>query len=218
MNTIKRALGMLSAIVGSIATVFGGDSKDSQDMKLSETDEYILDEIRKRVWSGFYTHDEIDEMIDDILEDDANETMLRAAIKPELRKKKEAEKSWPKQTDCDRLNSVFNELEKQGILCLHNAGYTMSDAHSDAYEIYSEAPKGKYFGYCFYHGQDTDRAIDGGGLMLAFDHVKGDVPEKMDVALKIKEMLEKEGFTLDWDGTTEKRINIPNFVWKNRMR
>jgi hypothetical protein len=185
---------------------------------MNESDKYILDQIRKHIWSGFYTPEEVDEMIDDILEEDADEPMLRAAVKPEFIKKTEAEKSWPATTDCERLDLAFKALDSAGILCLHNAGYTMSDGHSDAYEIYSTAQTGKYFGYCFYHGQDMERAIDGGGLMLAFDHVKGDVPEKLSVAEKINEVLIKHNFTLDWDGAAEMRININKFDWKNRKK
>ena len=51
---------------------------------MSETDDYILQTIRTWVWSGFYSPDQVDEMIDDLLEDDSNETMLRAAIGPEF--------------------------------------------------------------------------------------------------------------------------------------
>jgi len=47
---------------------------------MSETDEYILNAIRNWVWSGFYEPKEVDSMIDDILEDDAEEDMFRAAV------------------------------------------------------------------------------------------------------------------------------------------
>ncbi|MBA4388768.1 MAG: hypothetical protein C0404_12355 [Verrucomicrobia bacterium] len=183
---------------------------------MTETDKYILDAIRKWVWSGFYSSDEVDSMIDDLLENDANERMLRASVVPEFAKKREAEKTWPSITDCDRLGTVFAALEKRGILCLQNTGYTMSDGHEDACEALSGHPKGKYFGYTFYHGQDVERAVDGGGLTLAFDHVDGDVPDKLKVGLSVKEELEREGFVLNWNGTVDQRISIPHFDWKRR--
>ena len=58
---------------------------------MSETDEYILNAIKNWVWSGFYSPDEVDSMIDDILEDDADEAMLRAAVALEFEKKAAAE-------------------------------------------------------------------------------------------------------------------------------
>ncbi|WP_395751616.1 DUF6891 domain-containing protein [Prosthecobacter sp.] len=187
-----------------------------QASELNETDKYILDAIHTWVWSGFYSPEEVDQMIDDILEEDANEEMLRNAVEPEFNQKAEAEKLWPKITDCDLLNAAFHALDNQGVLCLHNAGYTMSDGHSDACEALSNHPKGRYLGYCFYHGQDLERAVANEGLTLAFDHVDGDVPDKLKVALTLKEELERAGFALEWDGTSNHRIHIPKFDWKRR--
>ncbi len=186
--------------------------------ELSETDKYILGAIHKWAWSGFYSPEEVDQMIDDILEEDANEQMLREAVLPEFAKKQEAENDWPKITDCERLNAVFTALDKRGVLCLHNAGYTMSDGHNDASEALSKQPKDRYSGYCFYHGQDMERAIDEQGLMLAFDHVEGDVPDKVKVGMAVKEELERAGFDLEWNGTIHKRINVPKFDWKRRYQ
>lgn len=197
-------------------------AKQEKDMmmkpELNETDQYILDTIRKKVWSGFYTAEEVDEVIDDILEDDAHEKFLRAAVAPEFDKKREAEREWPEVTDCDRLDAAFEALEKRQILCLHNAGYTMSDGHEDAFEALSSQSGRGYIGYCFYHGQDLERAVDGGGLMIAFDHVDGDVAGKLGIGIALKEELERVGFKLDWDGTEDKRINIPNIDWKRRYK
>lgn len=53
---------------------------------MSETDEYILNSIKNWVWSGFYSPDEVDAMIDDILEEDADVVMLRGAVGPEFDK------------------------------------------------------------------------------------------------------------------------------------
>jgi hypothetical protein len=186
--------------------------------ELNETDRYILNAIRKWVWSGFYTADEVDFMIDDILEDDAHEEFLREAVAPEFAKKSEAEKNWPEKSDCDRLDSVFGALEKRNILCLQKSGYETSDGHQEAFEILSDQPGNRYIGYCFYDGQDLERALDGGGLLVAFDHVDGDVPDKIKVGNALKEELERVGFKIDWSGTTDQRINIPTIDWKRRYR
>ena len=44
----------------------------------------------------------------------------------------------------------------------------MSDGLSDISEYLAENGRDGILGYCFYHGQDLERAIAGGGLMLAF--------------------------------------------------
>ena len=183
---------------------------------MSDVDDYILDKIKVHVWGGFDSEDDIQDIITDILEDDANEEMLRKSVNLEFEKKREAEKSWPSVTDVDRLEQVFQVLKNKGVLCLHNAGYTMSDGHSDASEEISNYPKGSFYGYCFYHGQDLERAVFGHGLMIAFDHIEGDVPDKLKVAMAVADELKKNGFEIEWDGSTDKRINIPKFDWKNR--
>jgi hypothetical protein len=183
---------------------------------MNEIDEYILESIKTRVWSGFDSPEQIQEMITDILEEGANEGMLREAVNLEFAKKRSEEETWPKVTDFDRLNNAFKNLMKSGVLCLHDAGYTMSDGHEDANAVIQSYPSGTFFGYCFYHGQDLERAVTGSGLMLAFDHVEGDVPDKIKVGLAVQIELEKAGFTIDWDQTTSRRINIPKFDWKHR--
>jgi hypothetical protein len=42
---------------------------------MSETDAYILNAIREWFWCGFYSPTDVDEMINDILEDDADEAL-----------------------------------------------------------------------------------------------------------------------------------------------
>ena len=183
---------------------------------MNESNQYILDQIKVQVWGGFESADEVQEMITDILEEGADEEMLREQVGIEFQKKQEAEKSWPSSTDFDRLDAVFESLNRKGILCLHNAGYTMSDGHEDANEALHMQDASNYFGYCFYHGQDLERAVFGKGLMLAYDHVDGDVPEKLKVAESLRNELVAAGFTVEWDGSTNQRIDIPNFDWKHR--
>ncbi len=188
----------------------------SEEEQVNDVNQYILDTIKAHVWSGFETADDIQDIISDLLEEGADESMLRQSVGIEMNKKYQAEKSWPQVTDIDRLDKVFQSLYSIGILCLHNAGYTMSDGHDDSLDALSDYPKGQFFGYCFYHRQDLERAISGGGLMLAYDHIKGDGPEKIKVAQVMQQELEKAGFTVDWNQTTQQRINLPNFDWKNR--
>jgi hypothetical protein len=183
--------------------------------KANETTQYILDSIHTWVWSGFYTAAEVDEMIDDILEEDADESLIRAAVRPEFEKKYAAEMTWPNTTDFDRLDGVFDKLDKRGIVCLHNAGYTMSDGRDDASEMIHRWP-GKYWGYCFYHGQDVERAVAGTGVMLAFSDLENKDEQMLKVALTIKEELELAGFNIEWNGSLDRRIDIPMFDWKKR--
>lgn len=60
-------------------------------MAYSEVDEYILDAIRKWVWSGLYSVDDMNLMIDDIPEEGADEAMLRRSINSTFAEKLAAE-------------------------------------------------------------------------------------------------------------------------------
>jgi len=183
---------------------------------LSEIDQYIFEAIKTQVWSGFYTPEEVQRIIDDLLEEGADEAWLRASVLPEFERKAVTEGSWPPVTDCDRLDAAFDSLEEIRILALHNAGYAMSDGHEDAAAILEESGSHRYVGYCFYHGQDVERAISGGGLLIAFDHVYGEVPEKAGIGHAVQAALEAQGLTTEWNGDAEMRINLPNFDWKRR--
>jgi hypothetical protein len=183
---------------------------------MSETDDYVLECIRTWVWSGFYSPDDVQEMIGDVLEEDADERMLRVAVGPEFARKAVAEAGWPKRTDCDRLDAAFAELEAVGIIALQNAGYTMSDGISDVSERLAARDRAKVRGYCFYHGQDLERAVAGDGLTLAFGDLDDDPAEKRAVGELVAAVFRKGGFEVDWNGDPDKRIHVPKIDWKRR--
>jgi hypothetical protein len=185
---------------------------------MTETDENILHQIKTWVWSGFYTPDDVDERIGDLLEEeeDADEAMLRAAVAPEFAAKARAEAAWPGTTDCDRLDQAFAKLDAQGIIALHNAGYTMSDGISDVAEVLHQRGRDGVQGYCFYHGQDVERAIEGAGLSLAFGDLNDDPAAKAKIGQSVKEALKNFGFTVVWNGDPETRLDLPAIDWKRR--
>jgi hypothetical protein len=168
------------------------------------------------VWSGFYDAGDVNEMIDDILEEDADEKMLRAAVPEEFARKAAAEKSWPAETDCDRLDAGFELLNAEGIIALQNAGYTMSDGISDVSEVLYERGEEGIAGYCFFHGQDFERVLNGEGLNLAFGDRFDNPADKAAIGKRVQEVLETKGFVIDWNGDPEKRLHIPQFDWKRR--
>ena len=178
--------------------------KSTVDARLASTssDTYILDRIRIWVRSGFYSQDELHEIVDDLLEDDADE-------------KAREEATWSGPTDCDRLDNAFEILESSGLVALQNAGNTLSEGHVEAGEALAERG-GHARGYCFYHGQDTERAVDGGGLMLAFGSFDDDPRAKASIGELVRDALKEADFVVEWNGDPETRIEIPGFEWKRR--
>jgi hypothetical protein len=183
---------------------------------MTDDEKYVRDAIHVWVWSGFYGEAETKEMMEEILDGDVDAVEMQRFIASEFALKAVAERSWPKETDCDRLDRVFAALDAAGICSLQSAGYTMSDGHEDIGQKLDERGMKNFRGYCFYHGQDLDRAVNGQGLMLAFSDLKAEPVAKTKVGYEICALLEKEGFKTDWSGDPEKRINVPKIDWKRR--
>lgn len=127
-----------------------------------------------------------------------------------------AEKTWPRETDCDRLDRAFDELTSAGIIALHNAGYTMSDGISDVNQVLHDWGRSNVKGYCFYHGQDLERAVARDGLTVAFGDLDDVASQKATIGQTVKKVLESHGFVVQWNGDPETRLEIPKFDWKRR--
>ena len=183
---------------------------------MSDSNDYILGLIKTAVWGGFDSEEDVYQMIEDVLDEDSDEMMLRAAVVPEFRRKRKAEASWPTTTDCDRLDDAFAELNKTGVIALHNTGMTMSDGLDDVGEELNERGRSGIKGYCFYHGQDLERVVNGDGLWLAFGDLDDVAEQKKAVGEQVKACLERHGFEVEWNGDPETRLCIPKIDWKRR--
>ena len=183
---------------------------------MNESETYIASCIHTWAHSGFYTRDEANEFLCDILENDVNEKNMRDLIESEFTAKEALESEWPPITDCDKLDMVFAELNSDMIISIQNAGYTMSDGLDDVGEVHSRKPHGTYAGYCFYHGQDLDRAIATGELMIAFGDMKDTPDGKKTIANKILAAMERHGIRAIWEGNVNNRIKIPKIQWQRR--
>ena len=186
---------------------------------MNECEEQIADRIRVWVWSGFHTLSDVLEMLEDWDEDDEDDfdkQMLEEYAKSEFQAKREAEAAWPAVTDCTHLDAAFDALNRMGVIALHNAGYTISDGISDVAEVLAESGREKVKGYCFYHEQDLERAVDGHGLMLAYGDIAETAGGRRAIGELVKAELERRGFVVEWDGDEEKRSDLPRIVWQRR--
>ena len=183
---------------------------------MSKSDEHVLACIRRWVWSGYYSAEDIDRMVDDILDANCDEKTLREAIAPELARKIAAEKDWPSVTDCDRLDRVFYRLHDRGICALANTGYELSDGYPEVAEAVANASADQYHGYCFFHGQDVEGALAGHGLLIAFGALDDHERRGVAVGDTVVTALREAGFHVLWDGSNSMRISIPKFLWQRR--
>lgn len=181
----------------------------------------VVEEISTLVRSGFYDKARLSQIfLEEMYEpgelDDADVSTAIDAATEEWEAEK---KQWPAITDCDRIDKAFAAINKRGVIALQNAGDSQSDGYDDFRESYeNHSNKSDVIGYCFYHGQDLERAVRGGGLFFAFGPTDSASEETEGVRIGnlVREELERAGLKVDWDGTFAKRMSVPNIVWQKR--
>lgn len=191
---------------------------------MTDTEIYIFNTIKTCIWSGFYSLDDILVMMEDLIEDECfendeacNEDALEQLAKEEWQNKMGQEKQWPEITDCDRLDLLFRQLTEQGIISIQNAGYDISEGIEYVSEILEEIGDEDLIGYCFYHEQDIERALENDVLFLAFGDLDDLDVQKIEVGKKIVEIIKKNGFDAKWDESPDSRIEIDPIKWQRRF-
>jgi len=176
-----------------------------------------LDLLVNLVWSGFYSPAMVSEMVLEQADPSDHEALMRA-VKEEFVQKREEESEWPAVTDCDTLDRAFEELNRAGIVALHNAGFTQAEGLEEVHEEYVKRGglQGGVQGYCFYHGEDVERAVEGGGLFLAFGSSHGDDPGGLLIGARVRDALRAAGLTVEWNATMDKRLWVQPLVWRRR--
>jgi hypothetical protein len=137
-------------------------------------------------------------------------------IAAEFEQKRSAQRDWPKQTDCDRLDRVFEALNARGVLALQNAGFTLSDGYTEVAEALADVDEGEFFGCCFFHEQDVDRAMNGGGIDFAFSDLNEPGERTREVGELVVTALREAGFSVEWTGDPETRVHVADFRWQKR--
>lgn len=180
-----------------------------------------VSEIATLVRSAFYDKDGLLKIFCEqkYEPDELDPNDVSATIESEFAKWESEKETWPEVTDCDRLDKAFDEMNSRGVIALQNAGYTQDDGCVECREIYQcHYDKASVVGYCFYHEQDLERAVVGGGLHFGFGPIdpKDEQTIGREVGNIVREELEKAGLKVDWDGTFDKRLSVPELVWQRR--
>lgn len=175
------------------------------------------------VKAGFASRDEIIEMAVDYLLDDYDYTLdfiieRATTITDQLLAQHAAEQAtWVQSTDCDRLDEAFAELDRHGIVARQNFTCCQSCGHAEIWEAIDDTEQFRtVLGYVFYHQQDTDSAVEGDYLYLAYGAVDGKSPSSMRVGHEVVAALQRAGLDVVWNGDLSKRIYLPNFRWERR--
>ena len=185
---------------------------------------YVREAFTFWVRSGFHDEEEltseIEQRILDLIGqiDDPLVEEVSALVVAAFEEQRQREATWGEETANDRLDEAFAELWDSGIVALQDAGYTLAEGWEDAHEAKHdlEEPRGAVF-YC---QQDTEMAVDGKGLRLAFGSFEeGGAHERksLQIASEVCDVLRKNGLEVRWDGTLAHRIEIPPFDWRKRL-
>lgn len=175
----------------------------------------LKDKVEELVRGGFVPVAEIaeqaadyvaDEYEGDDLLDRAEELMvgaLAAHAKEQL--------TWEGPTDCDRLDLAFAALRQAGVMARQDFTCCQSCGHAEIGDELREGDRG----YTFYHQQDTERAVEGGGVMLAYGAVVPGEDACVAIGNEIVAALAEAGLQPDWDGSSNRRIHVP-LDWRKR--
>lgn len=180
---------------------------------------YHRETVSALIAGGFFNEDDLETFLADMAFDpDAapHAGAVRDHARAAMAEKRAAEAGWPAVTDWDRLARAFAALEADGILALHNAGMTTSDAHGDAWDLINRSPPGNWRGFAFYHWQDVERAMAGEALFIGYDAVAKGAEAKSVIGAAIVAALQAEGFAPNWNRDPETRLDVPGIVWQKR--
>jgi|GEM_PF-397395 len=191
---------------------------------MTENEEFICESIFNQIRMGFLSISEIKENIIEEIEDNGfdkemSEKWALEIIDKEYQKVISESENWESPTDTEKLIEAFDELCRNNIIALHNAGYTTSDGEYEVVEVERNLRENQITseGYCFYHEQDLSRAVslENPSLYIAFQKVdNSDNEVTLGVGRKVVKVLTKKGFEIEWNEDVNSKILIPNFKWQ----
>ena len=107
-----------------------------------------------------------------------------------------------------RLDRVFDELGREGLIALQDAGTTQEDGFADCAEAWHARGglAAGWTGFCFYTRQDLNRAKRSSQLALAFwGAPEGETEACQRVGEQVVQALRRSGFLVDWGGSAQQR-------------
>lgn len=185
----------------------------------------LHDHIRMQVAAGFLSLDEIiDTAVESLVEAsvtagvphsaDALRIAARAIADQALAAHRADQSRWADQTDCDRLDAAFAELEAAGIVARQHFSCCGICGAEEIHDLISAAPSPAR-GFTFFHVQDTEHAIAGESLYLSYGASSRDKSEAVAIGHEIVAILGRHGLAPAWNGKIAHRIALP-VIWQRR--
>jgi hypothetical protein len=214
----------LPLIIALCLTAVGCQPESTTTMKKPVTEEALQElrgYIQRDVAAGFRPEGEIATSAVEILADDYDTDALTphaVRMTQELiAAHKQDQASWPQTTDCDRLDSAFAALERVGVVSRQDFSCCGTCGAGEIQDEMDKVAKSgtRVRGYAFFHMQDTESAVEGGGLYLNYGAVQDGEVAAVGIGKEIAASLKQQGLQIDWDETYAKRIGV-RLDWKRR--
>ena len=174
-------------------------------------------EIQLLIKSGFYSDDEILEIIDDeFIEENISKDILSKLF---FENKENIGAIDVDSEDFINLKNAFLDLTKENIISIHNAGYDIEEGIQDSFELFVHLRNNKYspIGFCFYSFEDIEEAIEENNLSIAFGDFEYDEEKGLEIAKTVVNVLKSYGFKINWNESVDERIEIKGFIWKKHF-
>ncbi len=183
-----------------------------------DVDEFVA----LQVAVGRSTPDQIVDEAIEYLEDDADsdevKALATASVGAAIEAHLAAQAGWPAVTDNDRLTAAFAALDDAGIIAREDFSCCQNCGAAEIGDVDIDDPD-RIRGYTFYHQQDTESAASGGGIYLAYGPFNASPEPGVDpvaaIGREVADALQEQGLTVDWDGSTRKRIGV-RVTWQKR--
>lgn len=210
----------MGRIVDLISGIFGRRPDRTSGSPGYDPEVEIQAEVEAQVAAGYSARDEIVSHVMDVFEDEGvDEADIRSRVDAAILAYARDEARWTRSTDCDRLDEAFAGLEELGIVARQNFSCCGSCGSSEiGEEIRIARAEGRgILGYTFFHVQDTESAVAGGGVYLSYGTALkgGGRKESIAVGRLIVDELRNRGLSVDWNGSLSTRILV-EMDWKRR--
>lgn len=176
-------------------------NSENMDPDLVEEIDYLVELLSK---SGFFSHDEIVEILEDqFIEEELDFSQIDVPL------------NESSNVNFDKLEDVFINLAEKGIVAIHNCGFDIEEGVADVFELYVHLRNNKFNpeGFCFYTFDDIEECLLEDSLKITFGDFEDDENKALKIGKIVAESLKDGGFAIDWDETINNQIMINPFEW-----
>lgn len=182
----------------------------------------LEDEIRLQVKVGYGSREEIIEAAADMFNEsfEDHQELRRLAVRlteSALAEHYIEQRTWVYETDCDKLDEAFAELDRNGIVARQNYTCCQTCGHTEInYELGKTSVHRRVRGYVFFHQQDAEHVATSDNLYLAYGTLAGTDDDAVAIAHEVVSVLRRFGLAVEWNGMIHKRIGIKEIHWQRR--